>query len=185
MYSNLPKYYKNSKTVKTLGSINKEKLYDLNNFILTSLDNLFIEHSQELGRYETIFGLPINPTIAITERIARIKAKLQGTGTTSIDVIKNICLGFTDGRVEVVENNENYEFIVTFLSGSINDSKELIKQIDEIKPAHLNYQLIASIANFIRVYSTKKAFKQEFYCCNEVETSVEQFTTKEVIIDVS
>lgn len=185
MYNNLPKYYKSSEIVRTLGSINKEKLNDLNNFILTSLDNLFIEYSQELERYEAIFGLPINPTIAITERIARIKGKLQGTGTTTADVIRNICLGFTDGAVKVIENNENYEFIVTFLDGNINDSKELIKQIDEIKPAHLNYQLIASIANFIRVYSTKKAFKQEFYCCNEVETSEVQFTTKEVVIDVS
>ncbi len=185
MYNSLPKYYKDSKVVKSLGMVEKEQLELLLNNIIDTLDNFFINSSKDLSRYEKIFGLPVNPNIAINERRARIKAKMQGSGTTSIDVIKNICLGFTNGAVEVIENNENYEFIVTFLDGSINDSKELLKQIDEIKPAHLNYQIIASIANFIKVYSTKKAFKQEFYCCNEVETSEEQFTTKEVVIDVS
>ena len=99
MYNSLPKYYKDSKVVKSLGMVEKEQLELLLNNIIDTLDNFFINSSKDLSRYEKIFGLPVNPNIVINERRARIKAKMQGSGTTSIDVIKNIPINNTAGSI--------------------------------------------------------------------------------------
>ena len=75
----------------------------------------------------------------IQTRRENIKAKMRSRGTTSIEVIKNICEAYSYGEVEIVVDHANYSFEIHFV-GSIGVPKafaELDKTIEEIKPCHL------------------------------------------------
>ena len=66
---------------------------------------------------------------------------MRSRGTTSIEVIKNICEAYSYGEVEIIVNHSNYSFEINFI-GSIGVPKafaELDKTINEIKPAHLGH----------------------------------------------
>ena len=58
-------------------------------------------------------------------------------------MIKNTAEAFSGGEVEVIENFEEYSFIVKFVGvKGIPKNITLFKQmIEEIKPAHLSYKL--------------------------------------------
>ena len=60
---------------------------------------------------------------------------MRSRGTTSIEVIKNICEAYSNGIVEIIVNHSEYSFVIDFV-GSIGVPKafdELDKTIEEIK----------------------------------------------------
>ena len=81
---------------------------------------------------------------------------MRSRGTTSIEVIKNICEAYSYGEVEIVVDHSNYSFEINFI-GSIGVPKafaELDKTINDIKPCHLahtykfNYNTHASLSGY-------------------------------------
>ena len=91
-----------------------------------------------LDNWESMLGISKNSFDYQTRR-ENIKAKMRSRGTTSIEVIKNICEAYSYGEVEIIVNHADYSFIVNFV-GSIGVPKafaELDKTIEEIKPCHL------------------------------------------------
>ena len=58
-------------------------------------------------------------------------------------MIKNTAEAFSGGEVEVIENFSDYSFIVKFVGvkGIPKNLALFKKMIEEIKPAHLNYEL--------------------------------------------
>ena len=91
-----------------------------------------------LDNWESMLGISKN-TFDYQTRRENIKAKMRSRGTTSIEVIKNICEAYSYGEVEIIVNHSDYSFIVNFI-GSIGVPKafaELDKTINEIKPCHL------------------------------------------------
>ena len=93
-----------------------------------------------LDNWESMLGISKN-TFDYQTRRENIKAKMRSRGTTSIEVIKNICEAYSYGEVEIVVDYSNYSFEINFI-GSIGVPKafaELDKTINEIKPAHLGH----------------------------------------------
>ncbi|WP_230141304.1 putative phage tail protein, partial [Clostridium neonatale] len=91
--------------------------------------------------------LKVDNTLTIEERRKRLLAKKRGTGTTTIEAIKNICNAYAD-NTEVVEHTSEYwfELLLESYNGFLTDIESLYNTITEVKPAHLGvkYKLIAT-----------------------------------------
>ena len=140
----LPSFYHNSNIVKSFidsnsieANILKDYLEDLNN-------NLYVKTATwGLDLFEEELGLTTDKSISYEERRERILAKKRGNGTTTKAMIKNTAEAFSGGEVEVIENFNDYSFVVKFVGvKGIPKNLTLFKNmIEEIKPAHLNYEL--------------------------------------------
>ena len=138
LINKLPSFYdndivkpiQNSFTVEA-NSINENLEELLNQFYVNSA-------TYGLDYWEKMLGISKN-NFDIQTRRENIKAKMRSRGTTSIDVIKNICEAYSNGEVDIVVNHTDYSFEIHFI-GSIGVPKafaELDKTIEEIKPCHL------------------------------------------------
>lgn len=101
-----------------------------------------------LPRHERIFGLPINTTESLELRRARVLAKLNTHGTTTVEAVREMVRIVTGCAGDVEEHFATYAFsvIVRLLAdGASPDIGELFRQIDEIKPAHLVFNIIGAV----------------------------------------
>ena len=93
----------------------------------------------ELNRWERIFNVDSVENATIQQRQEKIVAKIRGSRTTTVEVIKSVCESFTNSSVDVIENSAAYTFEIKF-SGTMGvppNFEDLQDVIEEIKPAHL------------------------------------------------
>ena len=108
-----------------------------------------------LDNWEKMLGISKN-TFDYQTRRENIKAKMRSRGTTSIEVIKNICEAYSYGEVEIIVNHSDYSFVIDFVGviGIPQAFAELDKTINDIKPAHLahsykfNYNTNSDISKY-------------------------------------
>jgi len=100
--------------------------------------------------FEEELGLPIEPNLSYEQRREMIKAKLRGTGTTTIKLIKNVAIAYSNGEVEVTEHNEHYYFEIKFIGtrGIPANMVGLKSILEEIKPAHLGINYVFTFATW-------------------------------------
>ena len=148
------KKYMNPGNIKgpTMDSIieqEERQLENLKSNVDISLNETFIKRAQSIGLtiLEKEFGLNVDNTLTMEERRKRLLAKKRGTGTTTIEAIKNICNAYAD-NTEVVEHTSEYwfELLLESYNGFLTDIESLYNTITEVKPAHLSvkYKLIAT-----------------------------------------
>ena len=140
----LPNFYHNSDVIKTFMESNSIEVDTLKAYIEDLSKNLYVKTATwGLDLFEEELGLVTDKSISYEERRERILAKKRGNGTTTKAMIKNTAEAFSGGEVEVIENFNDYSFIVKFV-GVLGIPKNLTlfkNMIEEIKPAHLNYEL--------------------------------------------
>ena len=155
LINKLPSFYDNDITKPIQDSFTVEA--DLiNNNVEDTLNQFFVDSATfGLDYWEKMLGISRNNNDIQTRR-DNIKAKMRSRGTTSIEVIKNICEAYSYGEVEIVVDHSNYSFEINFI-GSIGVPKafaELDKTINEIKPCHLahsykfNYNTHTDLSKF-------------------------------------
>ena len=154
----LPEYYVGNLTMEELQSILSHKVDALAKAKQVTLDQGFINTATELlSRYETIFGLSVDVSKDDTFRRERIKAKIAGSGTTTKQMIKDVASAYSNGEVEVIENNPDSYFIIRFVGtiGIPANMGDLTLTIEEIKPAHLEYrfEFIYNTHNDLAIYT--------------------------------
>jgi hypothetical protein len=140
----LPSFYHNSDVIKTFMESNSVEVDTLKAYIEDLSNNLYVKTATwGLDLFEEELGLVTDKSISYEERRERILAKKRGSGTTTRAMIKNTAEAFSGGEVEIIENFNNYSFIVKFIgTKGIPKNLTLFKNmIEEIKPAHLNYEL--------------------------------------------
>lgn len=101
-----------------------------------------------LPRHERIFGLPVNTGESLEVRRARVLARLNTRGVTTVQAIRELVQIITGREGEVTEHFADYAFSVTvrlLFPDATKDLGELIRQIDEIKPAHLVFDTIGAV----------------------------------------
>lgn len=101
-----------------------------------------------LPRHERIFGLPVNTEESLEVRRARVMARLNARGVTTVRTILEMVRLITGREGDVREHFADYSFSVAvrlLFKDSTKDLQELIRQIDEIKPAHLLFDTIGSV----------------------------------------
>lgn len=93
-----------------------------------------------LSLWEERLGLPINPAgRTIQERRERITAKQRGSGTSTKAMMEQIAESYTNGQVEITEQNDLYQFTATFISehGIPSQITDMQAAMREAAPAHL------------------------------------------------
>ena len=146
----LPPVYENNETMIELQHILSSKI----NLLATDRDKIINEcfigtASNLLSRYEKLYGLTVDITKSDTFRRERLKARAKGTGTVTKQMLENVAASYSNGEVEVIENIEDYSFVVKFVGtkGIPANMADLTLTIEEIKPAHLSF-------TFVYTYST-------------------------------
>ena len=155
LINKLPSFYDNDITKPIQDSFSVEA-NSINDEVENTLNQFYVDSATfGLDYWEKMLGISKNNNDIQTRR-ANIKAKMRSRGTTSIEVIKNICEAYSYGEVEIVVDHSNYSFEINFI-GSIGVPKafaELDKTINEIKPCHLahsykfNYNTHSNLANY-------------------------------------
>lgn len=91
--------------------------------------------------WEKVLDITTDLNKSYEERREIIKAKLRGSGTTTTQMIKNTAESFSGGECNVIQHPENYSFTVQFvgIKGIPRNMQAFKDMLEEIKPAHLNY----------------------------------------------
>lgn len=138
----LPPIYEENKSMNELQGILSTKVNKLAQDLDTVIDQCFIDTATDLlSRYEKIYGLTVDVTKSNQFRRERIKARAKGIGTVTKKMLEDVAASYSNGEVEVLENFEDYSFIVKFIGtkGIPNNMADLKLTIEEIKPAHLSF----------------------------------------------
>ena len=173
LINKLPSFYEND-IVKPIQNALGIEADSINSSVENTLNQFYVDSATfGLDKWEKMLGISKNNNDIQTRR-ENIKAKMRSRGTTSIDVIKNICEAYSYGEVEIIVNHADYSFVVNFV-GSIGVPKafaELDKTVNEIKPCHLahsykfNYNTHSDISNYTHEQLTN-------YTHNEIRNSSE------------
>lgn len=165
----LPPCYDDNKTMIELQDILSRYSDDGEAALQKVVDESFVNTAEEtLNRMEEILGLPYQAETEVQYRRERIRAKLLGQGTTTVALVKNIAEQFTNGTVDVTEENEQYNVIITF-TGTIGIPPALASlktALREIIPAHL-------AINYVIIYNTYQDLEPYTY------EHLEQYTYQE------
>ncbi|WP_235847555.1 YmfQ family protein [Paenibacillus tuaregi] len=145
MQDYLPKYYADSKIVQHLLVQESDEIMEYHKKVRDLLNQFFVETATwGLSRWEAICGIPVLESKPEDQRRSLIKSKLRGSGTVTVPVIKSVVDSFENGQIDVQENFEKYEVVITFIGtrgipANLDDVKAAVR---EIVPAHLgiNYQ---------------------------------------------
>lgn len=152
----LPIFYANSEEVKGIQDSFQKENEELKNAIQDLLNQMFVDTATwGLVHWEKYLNLSTGSTESLDNRRSRIKTRLRGQGTTTKEMIKNVCSSFVNGEVEVTELAAEYIFKIKFVSniGVPGNIQYLKETIEEIKPAHLGFE-------FIYVYNTHNTLKK-------------------------
>lgn len=139
----LPSFYYGSSEVTNIQSsigIENDKLQLA---IKDLLNQLFISSATwGLDNWETYLGIEVDRGESYDNRRSRIMTRLRGKGTTTKEMIKNVCASFVGGKIEVIEDNANYSFTIKFIDteGVPSNMDYLLSSLNEIKPAHLGIE---------------------------------------------
>jgi hypothetical protein len=138
----LPSLYESNVTMQELQGILTTDINELASNFHETIDECFISTASTLlSRYEKVYGLQVDVSKSDTFRRERIMAKLRGIGTTTKQMIMDTAAAYSNGNVEVTEDNLNNSFKIKFVGtvGVPANMRDLILTIEEIKPAHLSY----------------------------------------------
>ena len=155
LINKLPSFYDNDITKPIQDSFSVEA-NSINDEVENTLNQFYVDSATfGLDYWEKMLGISKNNNDIQTRR-ENIKAKMRSRGTTSIEVIKNICEAYSNGIVEINVDYSNYSFEIVFVStiGVPLSFEELDRVINEIKPCHLahsyqfNYNTHSNLANY-------------------------------------
>ncbi|WP_427340658.1 YmfQ family protein [Caloranaerobacter sp. DY30410] len=139
----LPGYYRTSQVMTNITNAEDTELQLFITNLTNTLNQFFVDLADtSLDRWEKELGIPVNSSKPDEYRRSVIKSKLRGQGTITVNLIKNVSESYSNGEVEVIEDNPNYSFTIKFVGtrGIPPNLDDLKSAIEEIKPAHLAVQ---------------------------------------------
>ena len=145
LMQHMPKYYRDILEIEELQNAIDLQLDELDIMSNEILKQFFIYTATwSLPIWERIFGLTVGDTTSnLKERRENIISKLRSYGTTTKEMIARVAKAFTNGEIEVIEDNPNYSFTIKFTSivGIPDNLENFKKVVATIKPAHLNFNV--------------------------------------------
>ena len=145
LMQHMPKYYRDILEIEELQNAIDLQLDELDIMSNEVLKQFFIYTATwSLPIWERIFGLTVGDTTSnLKERRENIISKLRSYGTTTKEMIARVAKAFTNGEIEVIEDNPNYSFTIKFTSivGIPDNLENFKKVVGTIKPAHLNFSV--------------------------------------------
>lgn len=145
LMQHMPKYYRDILEIEELQNAIDLQLDELDIMSNEVLKQFFIYTATwSLPLWERIFGLTVGDTTSnLKERRENVISKLRSYGTTTKDMIVRVAKAFTNGEIEVIEDNPNYSFTIKFTSivGIPDNLDNFKKVVSTIKPAHLSFNV--------------------------------------------
>lgn len=141
LLSYMPGYYRTSKVIDNLQNANAVELEGFDGKLDGVLNQFFLDTADYcLERWEKELGIEVNNSYNMEFRRSRIRSKLRGQGTVTINLIRTVSESFSNGEVDIAEDSPGYSFTVKFVDkkGTPPNLQDLQNAIDEIKPAHLS-----------------------------------------------
>ena len=145
----LPEFYSASREIVDIQnaiSAELDKIIEAKNDCFLQLD--VNRATWGLALWEQAYGIKTDVNLSDAIRRAQIKAKMGGAGTTKCSMIESVARNYTDGDVIVEEIAKEYRFKIKYIDtfDFLPDMKTLVRTIEEIKPAHLAYEISVAIA---------------------------------------
>lgn len=138
----LPSIHDKNDTIKELQGVLSCEINKLASDFDKTIDQCFVSTATDLlSRYEKVYGISVDVSKSDSFRRERIKARAKGIGTVTKKMLEDVAASYSNGEVEVIENYENYSFIVKFIGvkGIPANMADLTLTIKEISPAHLAF----------------------------------------------
>lgn len=167
LFDLLPSYYYDNETMAKVQELISFQTEFLEAERGHTIDERFVETaSKMLSRHEKIYGLTVDLQKSDQYRRERIKAKIEGAGTTTKQMIKDVARNFSNGEVEIIEDSPGYKFKIRF-TGSIGvpgNMEDWILTLEEIKPAHLvmEFEYIYNVYGDLRPYTYEQLRQLSF-----------------------
>lgn len=161
----LPTDYNASVEVVEIQDAIEGEMDDVKTAVDKLQEQMFVDTAQAdwgLIRWERMYGIYPDLSMAINNRQERVLAKMRGVGTVTPAFMKALAETFVDGEVEIVEDTQNYHFQVKIMSfvGIPPLLSSMSAAIKEMKPAHLSFEIIikyntwADVANANYTWAT-------------------------------
>ena len=137
-------------------------------------------NEQQVANYERFMELDYKSGWSLQDRKDRIIYTLLSKNIFTPRVLKEQAKIFTNGEIEVVEDNPNYAFKILFTSivGIPKNIENFKAVIEVIKPAHLNFsiefrynthnQVAYLLHNSLKLKTHKEVYDTRLYKDNEV-----------------
>lgn len=150
----LPRYYQDSPPVAELERVLGAQAEKLMVSKSDTLAQLWVDTATwGLDLWEKWVGLPVDRASPYSYRRARIKAKLRGQGTTTVEMLANVVasFGYDPSQVSVIEHPEEYRFevVLSNLAKFPTDTTGLTDAINPVKPAHLDWWFTFELAQLL------------------------------------
>lgn len=110
--------------------------YNTYTFIIDSTE-------ETISRWEKFMELKPVDNYLLQDRIERVIYTIQAKGIFTPSFLKEQAKIFTNGEIEVIENFNDYHFIISFTSviGIPPNMDNFKEMVDLNKPAHLTYEI--------------------------------------------
>lgn len=110
--------------------------YNTYTFIIDSTE-------ETISRWEKFMELKAVSNYSLQDRIERVIYTIQAKGIFTPSFLKEQAKIFTNGEIEVIENFNDYHFIISFTSviGIPPNMDNFKEMVDLNKPAHLTYEI--------------------------------------------
>ncbi|WP_309119214.1 putative phage tail protein [Paenibacillus sp.] len=141
----LPPFYRDYREMVGLQTTLGKDIGLLKRMSTDLLDEVFVGTSAEaLHLWERDLGLQTDSSKPAPWRREVILSKLRGSGTTTKKNVIAAAATFSGGKVDVIEYPDEYRFVVQFIGtlGIPPNMAGFIQMIEQIKPAHLAYELL-------------------------------------------
>lgn len=173
--SHLPEVLQEIEEFKVIFNVVSNEIELLNLSIEDMINQWFIDTATwGLELWERRFAITTDLEKSYEERREVVRAKRRGYGTVTKEKIKSVAQAFTDGRVKVFEESENYKFLIELINfkNKLN-LKGLYNIIDEIKPAHLNFNAALTDEKDIVLKTKVENYEVNYNLCGTFNCGVE------------
>lgn len=159
----LPRYWHEIKEMQALQNALGKEVSELQCVVASTLDQMFVSTATwGLKLWEKELAIETNKSLSDEFRREIIMAKMRGTATTTKALIKSVAVAFSNGEVEVIEDNAKYTVKIKFVGtrGVPANLEDFKKMLSQIIPAHLVIEYVFTYMTWKEFNSYDKTWKQ-------------------------
>lgn len=175
----LPEYYRSSKVMGAIADAQGTELELLYTALDEILAQFFIDTATwGLDYWDEFLGLK-TAAYPLEERRRLLKSKLTMQPPVTRERLKKLLEGVADSA-DVIEHHEEYSFdVVLLVKTKLKTTFEkILEQIEDIKPAHLAYQVILGFLHKLQAtVAFNRWFSEILKRCGTVNVSGEEVVT--------